>query len=177
MMSSWEDEVVAARAERDKFFAEHYASPLPEDMIEGFTGLAYFPPDPAWRVSASYAAADPQRIPVSSSSGATSEYIRLGTATVELDGTPWVVTVLDDGDGNPFIAFRDGTSGSETYAGGRYVDVVPESGGLATIDFNAARNPWCVYDEEFVCPMPPPENTTRVRITAGERMVHPGAPR
>lgn len=168
-MSSWEDEVVAARAERDRFFAEHYASPLPEDMIEGFTGLTYFPPAPEWRLPASYTPEDPHRVSIPSSSGSTSEYTRLATATLELDGEAWVVAVLDDGDGNPFIAFRDGTSGSETYAGGRYVDVVPEDDGSATIDFNAARNPWCVYDEEFVCPLPPPQNTTDVRITAGER--------
>jgi uncharacterized protein (DUF1684 family) len=176
-MPPWEDEVMAARSERDRFFAEHYASPLPDTMAEGFSGLAYFPPDPSWRLSGTYTPTDPRRVEVPSSSGTASEYTRMGSATLPMGGRAWTVTVLDDGDGNPFIPFRDGTSGTETYAGGRYVDLVIEDGGVAVVDFNAARNPWCAYDEEFVCPLPPPGNTTTVRIIAGERTPDgPGAP-
>lgn len=169
MMSSWDEALRATRIERDRFMLDHYASPLPDEDKEAFAGLAYFDPAPAWRLQGSFTAAEPHRIPIPSSSGNTSDYTRLGTVALTVDGAGWTVTVLDDGDGNPFIPFRDGTSGSETYEGGRYVDLVIEQDGTATVDFNDARNPWCVYDEEYVCPLPPPENTTHVPIRAGER--------
>jgi uncharacterized protein (DUF1684 family) len=41
---------------------------------------------------------------------------------------------------------------------------------MASIDFDLAANPYCVYDEEFVCPLPPAANRIAVPIAAGEKM-------
>ena len=77
------------------------------------------------------------------------------------------------GDGCRFIPFRDGTSGDTTCAGGRYVGIEVPEDGSAVIDFNRASNPWCVYDEEFSCPAPPPENAITEPVEAGEKLWRP----
>lgn len=161
--------IIEERRQRDEFLASHYASPLPEEHLAVFTGLAYFPPDPDWRLTGLFRAEPPRKVDIVSSAGTESPYTRLGTVQIEIDGLAHELVVLDDGDGNAFIPFRDLTCGVESYDGGRYVSVAVESDGSATVDFNLSRNPWCVYDEEFVCPLPPRENTIQSRVTAGEK--------
>ena len=161
--------VEAERRERDSFMKEHYASPIPEEHLEAFAGLAYFTHDATWRLSAEWTPGAGEKISIPSTAGTDSAYTRAGTARCAIEGDDYTLVVLDDGDGGAFIPFRDGTSGSGTYGGGRYVPIeVGED--EAFIDFNRAYNPWCVYDEEFTCPLPPASNWITVRIPAGEKM-------
>ena len=68
-----------------------------------------------------------------------------------------------------FLPFKDGTSGKETYAAGRYVDLDGPDGGPFVLDFNRAYNPSCAYGEpeRFQCPVPPAENALAVAVTRG----------
>jgi len=70
-----------------------------------------------------------------------------------------------------FIPFTDKTSGEESYANGRYIDLrIPEleSGGFR-LDFNKAYNPYCAYiSDKYNCPVPPRENDLDIAIRAGE---------
>ncbi len=68
-----------------------------------------------------------------------------------------------------FIPFADQTSGTETYAAGRYMELDPTPTGIYVVDFNVAYNPYCYYSPEFDCPYPPKENRLDVPIRAGER--------
>jgi uncharacterized protein (DUF1684 family) len=163
------------RAERDRFLREHYASPLPEEHLEGFSGLDYFPPDAAWLIAGRYESVDPHDVQIPSTAGMDNPYSKVGVLSVSIVGTNHQLSVLDDGDGDTFVPFRDGTSGTETYEGGRYVGLSLGSDGEVSVDFNSARNPWCVYDEEFICPLPPVENWISERIPAGEKMYLPPA--
>jgi uncharacterized protein (DUF1684 family) len=163
------EDLARARAARDRFMAEHYASPLSDEEQAGFRGLDYYPPDERWRLDAVYDPADGERIAVPSSNGGQHPYALLGRVSVSIDGSSYELAVFDDGDGNPFIPFADATNGSDTYGGGRYVDLTIEDAGRAIVDFNDARNPYCAYDEEFVCPLPPSSNRIAARIEAGER--------
>jgi uncharacterized protein (DUF1684 family) len=157
-----------ARAERDRFLSEHYASPIPEEHRPGFSGADYYEPDERFVFVGSFAE-DPTRIAVPSSAGTVSDYQSIGIARITVEGDSYDLTVLDDGDGGAFLAFGDATNGVTTYSGGRYVDVELGPGGIAAIDFNRAVNPYCVYDEEYSCPLPPRGNTIAVPIEAGER--------
>lgn len=94
----------------------------------------------------------------------------VGLAVLRIGGNSYRLMVLDDGDGGMFVPFRDATSGLESYGGGRYVGIEPQLDGSVTVDFNTAKNPWCVYDEEFVCPLPPAGNWISEPIPAGEKM-------
>lgn len=166
---SHREDIERSRASRDRFFAEHYASPLSDEDQAAFEGLEYFPPDESWRVVVTFAPADGERIRVPSSNGGHHPYALVGRAAVSIGEATYDLAVFDDGDGNPFIPFADATNGAETYGGGRYVALVVADDGRATIDFNDARNPYCAYDEEFVCPLPPSSNRIAVRIEAGEQ--------
>jgi uncharacterized protein len=77
--------------------------------------------------------------------------------------------------GGVLLPFKDLTSASETYGGGRYLldtikhaDLGAENGRLV-MDFNYAYNPSCAYDPRWHCPLAPAENSLPVRIAAGEK--------
>jgi uncharacterized protein (DUF1684 family) len=71
-----------------------------------------------------------------------------------------------------FLPFTDLTSGEETYAAGRYIDLKFEDilDNTIVIDFNKAYNPYCAYvSGKYNCPIPPKENNLNVAILAGEK--------
>lgn len=72
-----------------------------------------------------------------------------------------------------FLPFTDLTSGEETYAAGRYIDLVigDITDNRIVIDFNKAYNPYCAYvSGKYNCPIPPKENDLPVAIPAGEKI-------
>jgi len=70
-----------------------------------------------------------------------------------------------------FVPFKDGTSGNETYGGGRYAQVEYDSrDDTCILDFNLSGNPLCAFaDGKYDCPIPPRENWLDVEIRAGEK--------
>jgi len=161
------NELATWRAERDTFFASHYASPLSDDAMAAFSGLRYFPPDPQLVFETALNAAT-SRVRIKSSMGIVSEYPAGGTVMVPFPTGTVVLRVLCGEEDDLFVPFRDSTSGDTTYAAGRYVSVEKGRGGLVTIDFNKAINPYCTYDPDFSCPLPPRENRLAFSIEAGE---------
>ena len=69
-----------------------------------------------------------------------------------------------------FVPFSDLTSGTETYAAGRFMDLNRNGTGIYEVDFNRAYIPYCYYSPTYECPYPPPENRLQTPIRAGERM-------
>ena len=75
-----------------------------------------------------------------------------------------------------------GTVGTATYGGGRYLLDTAKGADLGgadrvdgtwlTIDLNFLYHPSCRYNDAWECPLAPDGNTTRVAITAGERLHH-----
>jgi len=167
------DRILRERLERDQFLKEHYASPLPDEERDSFRGLDYFPVGARWVISGEYIDEDRHDVQIPSTAGMENPYTKVGVFVVTLGDATYRLTVIDDGDGDTFVPFRDATNGVDTYEGGRYVGVAGGSGSAVSIDFNRARNPWCVYDEEFICPLPPIENWIAERIPAGEKMYLP----
>jgi hypothetical protein len=68
------------------------------------------------------------------------------------------------------VPFGDLTNGTESYGGGRYLDIDRTASGVYDLDFNRAFNPYCVYNATYDCPIPPRENRLAVAIRAGEKM-------
>ena len=99
---------------------------------------------------------------------------RVGTLSFTFQGTRLALTAFAEEDDRAinrlFVPFRDQTSGTETYGGGRYLELDRTSTGMYDLDFNRAYQPYCVYNPNYVCPVPPPENTLSVAIRAGERL-------
>jgi len=176
----------AFRAGRDALFKTHPQSPIPPDERESFSGLRYFAADNAHRVRAHLeppAAAGVEaelEIDTGGEDGVV-RYRRAGRLRFTIPGGPAELTLfrmLGYG-GGLFLPFRDATSGSETYGGGRYlVDSVKMTlGGALTVtpgsdevwlDFNYAYNPSCAYDARWACPLAPAENRLPLPVRAGE---------
>ena len=160
------------RAEKDALFRDGPDSPLTEEQRRGFAGLVYFPESVALRI-----VARPEpfplavRVPIDLSGGDTAEYERWARVHFEVEGEPAELTVYRDPEGGDlFLPFRDTTAATgETYGAGRYVDVQQLVDGSLVIDFNYAYNPYCAYNDEWTCPLTPPENALGVPVRAGER--------
>ena len=154
------EDLMRWRAERDHFFKEHYASPLPDEIIEIFTGLDYFEVDESLVFEAVISASAAETITIDSSTGSASEYPFAGVVEIPFPGGPVALVALRGEEDEAFIPFRDRTCGKESYGGGRYVSIEIGDNGSCTVDFNKAINPYCVYDAEFSCPLPPTQTTS-----------------
>lgn len=64
---------------------------------------------------------------------------------------------------------RDATSGTETYAAGRYLDLEENTSGIYDLDFNRAYNPSRAYGGDYSSPIAPAESTLPVPIRAEEK--------
>lgn len=71
-----------------------------------------------------------------------------------------------------FLPFTDMTCGDESYLGGRYIDMKMPTSKWITIDFNKAYNPYCVYNDNYSCPIVPSENHLDIEIKAGVKKFH-----
>lgn len=174
---SYEDAVAQFRADKDAFFREAPQSPIPADQREAFSGLPYYPVDPALVFDdltlAPYTGSEPVRFEIPTSDDRLRPAERAGVFRFAIDGSEQTLTayVFEGGSTESvFVPFADATSGSETYGAGRYLDVEREDDGTYTLDFNLAYHPSCVYDARYSCPLTPAENRLRVAIRAGERL-------
>ena len=87
-----------------------------------------------------------------------------------MNGEPVALVVYRSvgGDGY-FLPFMDATTGEESYSDGRYLDLPSTDDGRLVVDFNYAYNPYCAYNPNWSCQIPPSENRLTVSITAGEK--------
>ncbi len=159
------------RAMKDEFFRRDPHSPLMDDQKKEFTGLNYFPENPALDLRLKLEPIKEQdKIEMQTSTGDVQEYIRWGKIKFEVGGEPAELTVyLSPGGHGYFLPFVDATSGQETYGAGRYLDLEPHADGTVDVNFNLAYNPYCAYNEHWSCPLTPFENRLKVRIEAGEK--------
>jgi hypothetical protein len=172
-------ELTAFRAAKDAFFRDDPRSPLRPDQRASFRGLAYFPEEPALAIRARLETEGvdlDEPIVMPTTTGGRQVYRRAGVVRFEVDRRPARVTLFASPDMHElFLPFRDATSGSETYGAGRYLEVEPPaSDGTVEVDFNLAYNPYCAYNPDWSCPIPPGENWLSVPIRAGEK-AFPGA--
>ncbi len=185
------------RNTRAALFARHPQSPLSEAAQRGFSGLSYFPHNPALKLVATLEP-DSSGAPIAFDNG--SEAMLLYPAArlrFSVAGMPAQLTVywVAAYGGGLLLPFRDATCPAESYGGGRYLfDTVKGSdflrlngdatapldamrrpgyaGGQVIVDFNYAYNPSCAYDIRWVCPLAPRENWLPLPIRAGELRFH-----
>ena len=159
------------RAQKDDFFLHDWQSPLTADQRTAFTGLKYYPENPALRLTLPIEPhADQAIVTMQTSTGSAREYVKYGQFSFEVNGEVATLLVYQDPDGDYFfLPFVDATAPAETYGAGRYLDIEPNRDGTFTIDFNYAYNPYCAYTDKWSCPIPPRENRVPVRIEAGEK--------
>ena len=173
------------RSAKDELFRSHPQTPLKPEERARFGGLAYFPYDPAYRMTAVVEpAAPPERpefalamqLPASVTPEFSFRLIGRAALSGPLAGAVLPVFWMEGYAGGLFVPFRDATSGAETYGAGRYLlDTVKgaDQGGDWTrselvLDFNLAYHPSCTYDPKWNCPLAPLESRLALPVRAGE---------
>ena len=173
----WRTEIEQMRADKNQFFIDHPQSPIKPEHHENFEGLAYFEPDPQFRVPARVRVyGNPEPIELDVTAGSPIRYLRAVIFEFELRGERIQLAGYRQesaDDRTIFIPFRDKTTGQQTYHRGRYMEMEPDdelvNGDVVTLDFNLAYNPFCAYAETFACPLAPEENWLEVVVPAGEK--------
>ena len=169
------DAINAWHSEKDQFMRESDQSPVPRDTRATFPPLSYFTVQPDYRVPAELTVARGNDVmEMQTSTGPRRRMRRIGTLRFTLRGQPLTLTAFVEATENDmrrlFVPFGDLTNGTETYQGGRYLDLDRTATGVYDLDFNRAYHPYCYYNPTYECPIPPRENRLALPVRAGERM-------
>ncbi|MBN7814352.1 DUF1684 domain-containing protein [Algoriphagus pacificus] len=151
-------------------------SPLTEKEIKAFEGLPFFPVDEKYRVVAKFEKLPPQGLfQMKTTANQLQDYDIYGVATFTFEGKEYQLHIYQSHRLRTqekykdylFLPFTDLTNGSETYGGGRYLDLTIPAGDTIVLDFNKAYNPYCAYASKYSCPIPPKENDLKLAVRAG----------
>jgi uncharacterized protein (DUF1684 family) len=160
---------------RVNFFV-HFSGPrlalrvrdLDSPLRTGFTGLRWYPPNPAYRVKARFAPyPEPKVAEMPNILGDLEPFTIVGTVAFSLGGMDHEMVAWRSNQRLWFV-FRDLTSGKETYSAARFLYQPMPAAGEFMLDFNYAQNPPCGYNPYTTCPLPPPQNRLKVKVEAGE---------
>jgi uncharacterized protein len=157
-----------------KFLKYGLDSPLLGSQKSELKELEYYPIDPAFKVRAKMIPVEDRKmIELPMTDGTIEKYLKHSFAEFELNGQKTRLLLLqaakEPDKRNFFLAFADATSGVETYGGGRYLNLRQDGKNSITIDFNLSYNPYCAYNPDFACPLPPKENILEMPVRAGEK--------
>lgn len=176
--AAYVEEIIKEREEKDRFMRTSKDSPFAKDP-EDFKELVYYPPDPKYKIIADLNPIESKKtVTLATNDGKEENYLEYAYAEFDLDGYHHRLLILEVIDMGPFrgklfFAFGDETSADETYGAGRYLDLVKVPGSRTiTLDFNKSYNPYCAYNNDYSCPLPPSENLLRIPIRAGEKTYH-----
>ena len=169
------DEINEWRATKDQFMHHSDDSPIPPEQRASFPPLSYFPVEPDYRVPAALVVARGNEVlEIPTSTGERRPHIRVGTLEFTLKGRALTLTAFVEGGQQDmrrlFVPFGDLTNGTETYPGGRYLELDRTATGIYDLDFNRAYHPFCYYNPKYDCPYPPKENRLSLPVRAGEKM-------
>lgn len=168
------------RAGRDDLFLHHPQSPLAADDPMRTDGVPYWPYDPSLRFELPLLPPEDPDRRLEMDTGEDGVTTLAPVGRVELPapvGGSLDVWWLEQYGGGLFLPLRDGTAGTGSYGGGRYLldtakgaDLGGTSDGLV-VDLNFAYHPSCRYDSRWSCPLPQAGNTVAARVEAGERLL------
>jgi uncharacterized protein len=169
-----EEKLKAFREKRNQFFKTDPQSPLKEADRKTFNGLSYYPIDLTYAIVGTI-----ERYPIEpkplytnlpTSKGREKKYVKYGRFKFKILGKEGALQIYRPLGGRElFLPFKDQTSEKETYSHGRYLFIEPIPEGKVLIDFNRAHNPFCAFNEKFICPFAPEENGLDMLIRAGEK--------
>lgn len=134
--------------------------------------LKYFSPDEVFRVQATFEPIENGEVfEMKTSTDRLPEYKRYGLLKFSLGDANLQLTLYQNVEQPDYLfcPFKDLTNTKSTYGAGRYLDFKMADLENPVLDFNYAYNPYCAYNKEYSCPIPPTENHLKVPIPAGEK--------
>lgn len=163
-------DVMQARKQKEKDFKNGENSPI-EDSTN-FKGLNYYPYDASWRLDFKVKRVEnPQFIQIKMSDGSEERLRYFADIEAEREGQSIRLQLYQHDKGDFFLPFKDKTASTETYGGGRYIDIPLNQlkGDALSINFNSAYLPYCAYNPTYACPIPPKANHLNLWVRAGEK--------
>ena len=160
-------------------FKDASKSPLKNKDLKSFKGLDFFPVDSSYIIIASIEKTpDTPFLGMATNTEEKSYYRKFGILTFTLKEKEIQLTLYEslEESENPvfkdylFLPFTDETSGSDSYGGGRYMDVFKSkinTNGTLELNFNNTYNPYCAYNDDYSCPLTPRDNHLSMEILAG----------
>ncbi|OIQ41877.1 MAG: hypothetical protein BM563_00775 [Bacteroidetes bacterium MedPE-SWsnd-G1] len=170
------EEIEQFRYKMNVEFSDLKTTPLKKKDFKKFKELAFFEIDASFKIEASFERTPDEPIfEMQTTTDRKPLYTQYGIATFTHSGKEHTLRVYQNQElildpeyaDHLFIPFNDLTNGAETYDGGRYIDVDIPKGEIIVIDFNKSYNPYCAYNDEYSCPIPPRENDLDLAIKAG----------
>ncbi len=174
------DNIAAIKKFQKELNAEYLnpkETPLRGDNMKNFKKHPFFPINLKYRVIANVVKTEnPVPFEWPTSSGKFKQYREYGKVRFELDGQYLTLTLyqsldlmkMDKYKDHLFLPFRDLTNGTDTYGGGKYMDLKIPAGNEIVLDFNQSYQPYCAYNAlDYNCPIVPEENKLPIRIEAG----------
>ncbi|MBL7977885.1 MAG: DUF1684 domain-containing protein [Bacteroidetes Order II. Incertae sedis bacterium] len=173
-LSAYEQAILQNRFEKDSALRNPKTRVLRPQDIPNFKGLKYFEVNSAYRFVVPLLPTENNRV-VRMKERITEkerEYKCAGVVALKFPEGEQRLLVFKLEEEPPdiyWIPFRDATSGKETYGGGRYLSARKISGNSLVVDFNEAYNPYCDYNPDYICTLPPAENKLSIPVSAGEK--------
>lgn len=159
------------RQERNDFLNNSSSSPLKGSGYK----LSYYDPNVNFKLIAVVSENEnTDTITLATSTGSIERFLDFADLSFKLGRSKYSLPVYKylEGvnKGDLFFCFLDKTNSTSTYPGGRYIDIEFENAKRIELDFNKSYNPYCVYNEEYSCPIPSSENYIDMEILAGEKL-------
>jgi uncharacterized protein len=165
-----------AQDKLNKEYADPKTSPLTKQDQKTFKSLDFYPVDMQYCVTAKFKRTPNEKpFNMATTTGRQVRYVKYGEVSFTLGGKQYKLNIyqspelakLQEYKDYLFLPFTDDTNGEGSYAGGRYIDIKIPAGDTLQIDFNRAYNPYCAYNHDYSCPIPPPENSLATTVKAG----------
>ena len=162
-------------------YADAKTSPLLADDLKVFNSLDFYPANEKFFVVAKFIRTE-NELPfeMKTSTDRKPVYVKYGEAHFNIDGQFFKLNIYRNIELSKkvqykdylFLPFSDLTCGSESYIGGKYIDLKIPQGDTIVIDFNTSYNPYCAYSPKYSCPKVPLENDLKIEIRAGVKKFH-----
>lgn len=162
-------------------YADAKTSPLLPDDLNDFKSLDFYPANEKFYVVAQFIrTANELPFEMKTSTDRKPVYVKYGEAHFNIDGQFFKLNIYRNIELSKkeqykdylFLPFSDLTCGSESYIGGKYIDLKIPQGDTIVIDFNTSYNPYCAYSPKYSCPKVPLENDLKIEIRAGVKKFH-----
>jgi uncharacterized protein (DUF1684 family) len=170
------NQILAFQTEQNQHYLDKKTSPLTKKERKAFQGHHFFPIDLSYVVEATVQRIESNDTVAMNSSGGLIKYYKpYAKLLFKLNGVDcelmayqsYKLMTVKEYENYLFVPFRDANSGTLTYGGGRYLDLLIPNGSTLILNFNLAYNPYCAYTSGYNCTIPPAENTLNVPVNAG----------
>ena len=173
--SPYSQKVLRYRDSMDAVFYSGSNKILPKEAIATDGKLNYFLPDESYRVQAQFIPIKNGEVfKMKTNTDRLPEYRKYGKLSFTIQNQNLVLTLYQNLEQPEYLfcPFKDKTNGKQSYGAGRFLDFEEKDLVSMVLDFNYAYNPYCAYNSNFSCPLPPLENHLEIAIMAGEKAWH-----